>query len=77
MARVVKILAVDDDKVSLELIARTLRRSPEYQVLTAVNAAEGMAVAEEHLPSLIIIDQVMPGVDGITFCRKLKAHPRV
>ena len=77
MARVVKILAVDDDKVSLELIARTLRRSPEYQVLTAVNAAEGMAIAEEHLPSLIIIDQVMPGVDGITFCRKLKAHPRL
>ena len=77
MARVVKILAVDDDTVSLELIARTLRRTEVYEVLTATSAHEGMRIAEEHLPSLVIIDQVMPGEDGITFCRKLKAHPRL
>lgn len=44
----------------------------EYRLVTAENGLEGLAMARQHLPDLVISDVMMPEMDGITFCGKLK-----
>lgn len=68
------ILAVDDDPSSLLAISNVLKMDSGYHVLTATNVADGMVVAERHMPDLIISDRIMPGRDGFDFCKWLKAH---
>jgi len=75
MDNVVKILVVDDDPNTLELCTASLEASGAYRVLTATNAPDGMRIAEEHRPLLIISDYYMPVEDGFQFCRKIKSHP--
>ena len=69
----IKILVVDDEVQSLETCGAMLANAG-YQVLKATSAGEGIAVAEQEIPSLIISDYYMPNVDGIEFCREIKDH---
>jgi putative two-component system response regulator len=69
------ILAVDDDPSSLLLLTNVLKLNTNFNVLTATNVADGMVVAERHVPDLVITDRVMPGKDGFDFCRWIKGHP--
>jgi two-component system alkaline phosphatase synthesis response regulator PhoP len=69
-----KILAVDDDPHTLKLIAKFLE--PEgYEVVTAANGAEALKKAGPENPSLILLDVMMPELDGFATCAKLKAAP--
>jgi two-component system, OmpR family, alkaline phosphatase synthesis response regulator PhoP len=66
-----KILIVDDEPDILELIEYNLLKEG-YQVFTASNGQEGVTVAKKILPDLIILDVMMPKMDGIEACRILR-----
>lgn len=68
-----KILVVEDEAPQRELLAYNLDKSG-YRVLTAADGEEGLLVALEEKPSLIILDWMMPELSGIELCRQLKRH---
>lgn len=70
-----KILVVDDEKDIVELISFNLKRNG-FDVLSAHNGHEALELAEQELPDLILLDLMMPGVDGTEVTRRLKADPR-
>jgi len=70
-----KILVVDDDPRNL-LLAMTVLEQASHQVLSAEGGAEGVAAALAHAPDLILMDVQMPGMDGISALRCLRADPR-
>ena len=67
------ILVVDDDPTTNRTVEYLLR-SKGYDVISAVDGAEGLEKEKDELPALIILDVVMPNVDGFTFLRELKAR---
>ena len=69
-----KILVVDDEQDILDLIAYNLKREG-YQVSTASNGHEAINVAKDINPDLIILDVMMPKMDGIEACRLMRAMP--
>ena len=69
------ILVVDDSMVVLRLLDFLLTRE-NCRVITAANGKEGLAKAFEHVPDLILLDAMMPGMNGFEVCRRLKADPR-
>lgn len=71
----VHILAVDDDNEVLETVGRVLRHE-SYEVSLASSAAQAMVVLEKRIPDLLILDIMMPEVDGITMCRQLRRDSR-
>lgn len=69
-----KILIVDDEPDILELIEYNLNKEG-YQVFTARNGQEAVAEAKRVLPDLIILDVMMPKMDGIEACRIMRTMP--
>ena len=67
-----KILVVDDELQMLELVKARLE-SHGYQVVTAADGAEGLRQAESEIPDLILLDIIMPGLDGYSVLQKLKS----
>ncbi|GAB4477208.1 MAG: response regulator [Anaerolineales bacterium] len=70
-----KILAVDDDPINLKLVAATLGKEG-YEIITAGNGKEGYQKAEEILPDLVILDVMMPEMDGYQVCSLLRKNPK-
>lgn len=69
-----KILIVEDEPAIRELVKMTLQSAGYSAVYEAQNGEEGLELAEKFLPDLILLDLMLPGMDGITVCRKLKAE---
>ena len=69
-----KILLVDDEPDILEILKYNLVKEG-YEVATANNGEEGLRRAEEFSPDLIILDIMMPVMDGVEVCRQLRARP--
>lgn len=69
-----KILVVDDEADIVELIAYNLKREG-YQVYTASNGQEAVTIAKKVMPDLIILDIMMPKMDGIEACRIMRSMP--
>lgn len=69
-----KILLVDDEPDILEIIGYNLS-SEGYQVFTAEDGIEAIAKAKKHQPHLIILDVMMPEMDGIEACEKIREIP--
>jgi len=69
-----KILIVDDEPDILELIEYNLKKEG-YQVFLASNGQDGITVAKKVHPDLIILDIMMPKMDGIEACRIMRAIP--
>ena len=70
-----KVLIVDDIAINLKIMAKAL--APDYASEFAQSAEEALArLATGELPVLILLDVVMPGMDGYALCRQLKAEPR-
>lgn len=69
------ILIVDDNASNTKLLAFLLT-AKGYVVRTAANADEALAVLREFQPRLILMDIQLPGVDGLTLTRQLKADPQ-
>src|SRR6056300_327252 len=70
----IKILLVDDEPDILEIVSYNLS-AEGYQVYTANNGVEGVAKAKKKQPHLIILDVMMPEMDGIEACEKIRATP--
>ena len=67
-----KILIADDDTTSLNLVAAHLRDSG-YQVVTASDGQEALRRAKSEVPDLVILDLMLPKMDGYRVCRFLKS----
>lgn len=67
-----KILAVDDTPSNLEVITETLGDAG-YQVATAIDGMRALKRAQSYQPDLILLDIMMPGIDGLETCKRLKA----
>jgi twitching motility two-component system response regulator PilH len=70
--REIKILCVDDDPLALLRLTEILRFHG-FTVLTAPGGEPGMEIAARQRPDLILLDIVMPGIDGFEVCRRLKS----
>ncbi len=70
----VKILVVDDEPDILEILSYNLRKEG-YEVFTAADGKEALKVARAERPDLIILDIMMPGIDGVEVCRILRSEP--
>ncbi len=71
----IKILIVDDEPDILEFLQYNLRKEG-YIVITASDGEEGIRLAEREKPHLIILDIMMPKMDGVEVCRQLRTKPQ-
>jgi len=71
-----RVLVVDDVAANLRLLEAKLS-AEYYDVLTAVNGPEALAMAAAEEPDIILLDVMMPGMDGFEVCRRLKDDPAV
>ena len=71
-----KILVVDDEPDILEFVGYNLRQEG-YAVLTANNGLTAIDIAKEKTPDLVIIDVMMPDMDGIVTCERMRAIPEL
>jgi CheY-like chemotaxis protein len=71
-----KILVIEDNVLNLKLV-RSLLLMEDYQVVEADNAETGLELAKAQQPDLILMDIQLPGMDGLSATRELKADPEV
>jgi len=71
-----KILVVDDEPAVTDLLVYNLRKA-NYEVLTAADGLEALAGARSSKPDLILLDLMLPGVDGLDVCRELRKTSEV
>ena len=69
-----KVLVIEDDPSASELMVYTLEPKG-YQVITALNGLEGVKKAMDERPDLIILDIMLPGLDGYEVCHRLRQKP--
>lgn len=68
-----RILLVDDDPMNIRVLYAAL--SDECEALMATNGEMALALCERESPDLVLLDVVMPGLDGLEVCRRIKANP--
>ena len=68
-----RVLVVDDDHEVAKSITATLKRN--YQVTVAHSGIQALKKARRHTPNLIVLDVIMPGMDGLETCRELRNDP--
>ena len=68
-----KVLIIEDDRDFSEVVSKTL--SSQYQTLQALSGPEGLRLATNEKPDLILIDLQMPEMDGFTVCEELRSRP--
>jgi CheY-like chemotaxis protein len=71
-----RVLVIDDDAPVQMVVQSCFEELAGWEVLTADSGAEGLAKAIAEPPDVIILDMMMPGMDGLTFLQHLKANPK-
>ncbi len=74
MSSKARILVIDDHERMVKIVQRILEKEG-YEVLTAFDGLEGLRKAQEKKPNLIILDIIMPEMDGYEVCRRLQSDP--
>ena len=69
-----RVLVVDDEP-DVRMLLRTNLRAAGFDVLEASNGSEGLSIAKHEMPTVIILDLMMPEMNGIEVCRALRKHP--
>ena len=67
-----KVLVVEDDPAARRLVSFALEQEG-YDVLTASNGLEGLTKAQTERPEILVLDVMLPGLDGFEVCRRLRA----
>jgi two-component system response regulator MprA len=67
-----RILVIEDDEAILKLIRRSLAYEG-YQVVTASDGPSGLTAARDNPPDLVVLDLMLPGLDGMEVCRRLRS----
>jgi len=70
----VKILLIEDERDIADLVKINLEAA-DYKVVAAYDGLEGFLAAEREKPDIIVLDIMLPGMNGLDVCRKLKNHP--
>lgn len=70
-----KRILIAEDEPSIVLSLEFLLTEAGYEVFTAVNGADALKVAEEHTPDLLVLDIMLPVVNGFEVCRTLRSNP--
>jgi len=70
MSKNKRILIIDDEKINIIALAHYLK--PQYDIIVATDGASGIEAAEKHLPDLILLDIIMPEMDGFDVLIRLK-----
>ncbi len=73
MPRLARVLGVDDNSRNLAILRRTLAR--DCELMTASSGEEALAMAPRFRPDIVLLDIMMPAMDGYETCRRLRAHP--
>src|SRR2546430_499564 len=76
MHRPPRILVVDDNEMNRDILVTRLD-TQGYELLQAADGEEALAAATQHLPDLILLDVMMPKIDGMEVCRRLKGDPQL
>jgi two-component system, OmpR family, response regulator MprA len=67
-----RVLVIEDDEAILKLLRRGLAYEG-YQVDTAMDGQSGLSLARDNPPDLVVLDLMLPGIDGLEVCRRLRA----
>jgi DNA-binding response OmpR family regulator len=70
------ILVIEDDDIVAQTIEHCLRRE-NFRVILAQTGIEGLQLARRHQPNLVVLDIIMPGMDGLTVCRQMRQDPTI
>jgi two-component system, cell cycle response regulator len=69
-----RVLVVDDDPLILEVL-KTVLDLEEFDVVTAADGEAGLQSLRQQRPDVVVCDVMMPGIDGLEVCRRIKADP--
>jgi len=69
-----KILVIEDEEPIRELLKLTLESAGYSSIYMAANGEDGLRLAQTRLPDLILLDLMLPGMDGLSVCRQLKSQ---
>jgi DNA-binding response OmpR family regulator len=69
-----KIVIIEDEPDILEVLSYNLKREG-FEVFTAINGTLGLSLVEKELPDLVLLDLMLPGMDGIEICSTVKKNP--
>jgi len=72
-SRQTRLLVVDDQPINIQALYKAL--GADHQVLMATGGAQALELCRTHLPDMVLLDVVMPGLDGHEVCRRLKIDP--
>jgi two-component system, OmpR family, alkaline phosphatase synthesis response regulator PhoP len=70
-----EILVIEDEKDIVESLEYNLKKEG-YKVSKAYDGINGLRLAEEKIPSLVLLDLMLPGLDGLEVCRRIKRNPK-
>jgi twitching motility two-component system response regulator PilH len=70
-----KLILIVEDSPTDRHIAENICKENGYQVITATEGEQAMALAVEHKPALVLLDVILPGQNGFQVCRQLKKSP--
>ncbi len=70
----VDVLIIEDDDIVARTIERTLR-GHEFRITVANSGVQGLQLARRQMPAVVVLDVIMPGMDGYSVCREMRADP--
>ncbi|GAA6623834.1 response regulator [Scytonema sp. NUACC26] len=70
-----RILIIDDEKNLCTVIRASLEKIGRWQVLTALSGIEGLRTAQTEQPDAVLLDVMMPDIDGLALFERLQSHP--
>jgi len=70
------ILIVEDDKILRELISRKLQKE-DYNISAAIDGEEGLKKVKEEKPDIVLLDLILPGIDGFEVLERIKQDPEI